>query len=283
MAPIEHGPGPGSLRGGAPASFTGVTPGTDLFADRLAEWDAYAATPWGRLRYALVEHTLGRVVAGRSGLRVLDVGGGDGRDALPLAVAGHDVTVADPSTALLTRAGIAASDAHCADRVTLVDTGVDGLADAGLTEFDLVLCHNVLQYCPEPRRAVGAVVATAASGGLISLLCPNPAAETLVAAIRGGDPAEVLADLDASTARSHVAGRDVARVPVETGEQALTGAGCELVARFGIRCVTDLVPDDDRKADPDYFARLEQLELALCAREPFLRTARFWQLVGRSF
>lgn len=54
-----------------------------------------------------------------------------------------------------------------------------------------------------------------------------------------------------------------------------------MVARFGIRCVTDYIADDARKHDPDFYADLEQLELALCDREPFLRTARMWQLIGR--
>jgi S-adenosylmethionine-dependent methyltransferase len=37
-------------------------------------------------------------------LRILDVGGGDARDSLPLALAGHDVTVMDTSPGMLAEA-----------------------------------------------------------------------------------------------------------------------------------------------------------------------------------
>lgn len=254
-----------------------------VFDARLTEWDAYQHTPWGRIRYSVVAHTLDVVVGDARGLRVLDVGGGDGRDSLPLAGRGHDVTVLDPSAELLGRADAAADDAGCNDHLTTVQAGIDDLRGSDLGEFDLVLCHNVLQYREDLRRSVGAVVSMADSGALISLLCPNPAAEMLAAVVRGGDPAAVLASLDATTTHSETFDHDVARVPVEAAESALVGAGCELVHRFGVRCVTDLVVDDARKADPDYFAALEALELALCVREPYLHTARFWQVVGRSF
>lgn len=254
-----------------------------MFEDRLEEWARYAATPWGRIRYRVVAHTLARVVGEARGLRVLDVGGADGRDSVPLAARGHDVTVLDPSAAFLALADEAATVAGCSDRVTTVQGGIDDLRGLGLGEFDLVLCHNVLQYRDDLRRSVGAVVETADSGALISLVCPNPAAEVLAAVVRGGDPDDALAALDAPTGRTVTFDHEVAHVGVEAAESALVGAGCEIVHRFGIRCVTDLVVDDARKADPAYADALERLELALCEREPYLRTARMWQLVGRSF
>ncbi len=256
---------------------------SSVFDGRLAEWAAYQQTPWGRIRYSVVAHTLDVVVGDARGLRVLDVGGGDGRDAIHLARRGHDVTVLDPSAALLGQATAAATAAGCNDHLTVVEAGIDDLRSMDIGEFDLVLCHNVLQYREDLRRSVGAVVGTADSGALISLLCPNPAAELLADVVRGGDPAAALAALDAATSRSETFDHEVARVSVEAAQSALVGAGCELVHQFGIRCVTDLVTDDDRKDDPEYLAALEALELELCAREPFLRTARFWQLVGRSF
>ena len=250
---------------------------------RLAEWAAYQATPWGRIRYAVVAHTLDLVVGDARGLRVLDVGGGDGRDALHLAGRGHDVTVLDPSAALLAQATAAADAAGCNDRVSTVEAGIDDLRGLDIGEFDLVLCHNVLQYRDDLRRSVGAVVAMADSGALISLLCPNPAAAVLASVVRGADPADALARLDATTERTETFDAEVALVPVGAAQSALVGAGCELVHQFGIRCVTDLVTDDARKDDADYFAALQQLETALSTREPYLHTARFWQLVGRSF
>ena len=75
---------------------------TDVFSDKLAAWHEYTVTPWARIRYAVVAEVLRRHVVelGPHPLRILDVGGGDGMDAVPLAQAGHDVTIVDPSRPL---------------------------------------------------------------------------------------------------------------------------------------------------------------------------------------
>ena len=75
---------------------------TGVFDDRAGEWASWQASPWGRLRYAVVRETTARAVAALPGrLRVIDVGGGDGADSLPLAAQGHEVTVLDFAPELL--------------------------------------------------------------------------------------------------------------------------------------------------------------------------------------
>ena len=49
--------------------------------------------------------------------------------------------------------------------------------------------------------------------------------------------------------------------------------------RYGVRCVSDLLPDLD--ADPAFLDELERLELALADRMPQLLTARYFHLVAR--
>ena len=58
-------------------------------------------------------------------------------------------------------------------------------------------------------------------------------------------------------------------------------AGFAVEHRFGIRCVMDLIADDARKSEPAFYGQLLDLELRICAREPYWRTARFWQLTAR--
>src|SRR5688500_13155195 len=117
----------------------------DVFSEQLAAWRSYTDSPWGRLRYAVVEHTLRREMSRLgSGLRILDVGGGDGMDAVPLARAGHQVTILDQSSSWLDEAQRRAEEAG-----THVRTVVGDLDDPpSLGEFDVVLCHFVLQYRP---------------------------------------------------------------------------------------------------------------------------------------
>ncbi|MFI8521662.1 hypothetical protein ACIGEZ_28180 [Streptomyces sp. NPDC085481] len=67
------------------------------FDTAVAAWQDWQEAPWGRLRYAVAEANLARHLDGLGArpLRVLDLGGGDGGDALRLAVRGHHVTIVD--------------------------------------------------------------------------------------------------------------------------------------------------------------------------------------------
>ena len=256
--------------------------GSEVFDQHLDAWQAWQRTPWGRMRYRIVAETLARTCAdqGPGPLRVLDLGGGDGADSLPLARAGHSVTVVDISVPLLGLADEAAAAEGLADRVTTVHSGVDGLDDLGLGGFDLVLCHNVVQYVADLDATVAVLERAVRRGGALSLLAPNPAADVMSAAVAREDLAAALDLLDAPTQRTETFGHDVRRIPVEAAAAALDAVGLSDRTTFGIQCATHLVPNR-RKEEPEFFAELEALELALCDREPYLRLARFWQVVAR--
>jgi len=99
---------------------------TDVFSEKLATWREYTDTPWARIRYGVVGEVLRRHAEHLGEhIRVLDVGGGDGVDALPLALAGHDVTIIDPSREWLdeaTRRAVAADTS-----ITTIHGGLDDL------------------------------------------------------------------------------------------------------------------------------------------------------------
>jgi S-adenosylmethionine-dependent methyltransferase len=120
----------------------------EVFDQRMGQWRAERETPWSRLRFAIVAHTLSKTIArlGGGAWRILDVGGGDGGDAIPLALAGHRVTVLDPSTPMLRQLARDAADAGATSRVVGLQGDVASIPTLGLQNFDLVLCHFVLQY-----------------------------------------------------------------------------------------------------------------------------------------
>lgn len=251
------------------------------FDTHLDSWAAYQTSPWGRIRYRVVAETIVRTcrTLGDGPLRVLDVGGGDGGDAGPLVAAGHDVTVVDPSAALLARA-VAAGDGSPGN-LRVVEATLDELPTLGLGRFDLVVCHNLLQYLPDTDAAVATLADAVRPSGALSLMSPNPPAEVLAAAIRRADLAAATELLTAPVIRSETFEHDMRRIDADEAVAALATASFTDVTRYGIRCVTDFLADDERKAEPAFYAQLESLELALCDREPYVRTARFWQLVAR--
>ena len=255
----------------------------EVFDQRMAQWRAYKAAPWGQLRFLIVAHTLSTSIARLGGgrWRILDAGGGDGGDALPLALAGHSVTVLDPSAPMLEALKQDASDANVGDRIAGLEGNIDSIATLDLRDFDLVLCHFVLQYLDDLDGPLSRLVGAVRPGGYLSLIAPNRPGEVLARAARGVDPAAAFALLDTESNHSRTFDHAVRRIDPETALEALDRTGCELIARFGGRIVNDLLPDSAPKADPIFFADLLRLELAVCEREPYLRSGMFWQLVAR--
>ncbi len=228
--------------------------------------DLFQQRPLERLRYSVTESNLLRHV-GPGPQRVLDVAGGNGVEAVRLAALGHEVTVLDPAGAMLSTAIENADALDVADRLHVVQAGaLDAPEVFAGHEFDVVLCHNLLHYVDDPREVLGAVVAPLRLGGLLSVLGPNTDFEPMHAAVCALDPAEAVRAL----AREATVGELVA---------LLADLGVEEVVRYGVRCVSDLLPS--LEDDPAFLAELERLELAMADRMPQLLTARYFHLVAR--
>lgn len=258
----------------------------DRFDQKLAQWQAWCDAPWGRLRFTVVRETLRRQVAALAGsrdaagggLRVLDVGGGDGRDAVPLAEDGHHVTVLDPAPAWLAEARRRAQHAGAADRVRTVVGSIDDLTPVG-GGYDLVLCHSVLHYRPAEVGDVDRLAATLRPGGRLSVMAPNPAARVIMRLTREG-PGPALDEHSSEVFDSATFATAGRKITAEEAESAISAAGLTLVGRYAARVANDYVTDDALKTDVGYFAELERLELALCDQEPFVRLGGLWQLVA---
>lgn len=252
--------------------------GFDTRLDAFRQWQA---SPWGRLRYLLVEANLARHLADGP-QRILDVAGGNGEDAVRLAARGHEVTVLDPAGAMLSGAKERAEAADVADRLHVVQaTAQDAPELFGTDDFDVVLCHNLLQYVTDRPAMLAAITAPLRENGLLSVLAPNAESDPLRTAVRGLDPRKALRELDSDL--SYVDLLD-AEVPACTAAETtgyLAELGFGLVTRYGVRCVCDYIADEEIKRDPAFFADLERLELALSDRMPYLLTARFFHLVAQ--
>lgn len=124
--------------------------------------------------------------AGQRAPRVLDVGGGSGAWAVPLAAIGCAVTVVDSSPDALASLARRASAAGVRDRVTPVQGDVDALADVvAAGGADLVLGHGLLEVVDEPVRAVAALTEATAPGGAVSVLVAARYAAVLGRALAG--------------------------------------------------------------------------------------------------
>ncbi|HEX3259015.1 MAG TPA: methyltransferase domain-containing protein [Pseudonocardia sp.] len=131
--------------------------------------------------------------------RVLDVGGGSGAWAVPLAAAGCAVSVVDPSPNALAALRRRARDAGVEELVTAVTGEVERLAEvAPLGQADLVLGHGLLEVVDDPDAAVRALARAAAPGGAVSVLVAGRFAAVLARTLAGrvAEARALLADPD---------------------------------------------------------------------------------------
>ncbi|MDC0772088.1 class I SAM-dependent methyltransferase [Streptomyces sp. HD] len=207
----------------------------------------------------LDEQIAGRFPVGQR-LRVLDVGMGQGTQALRLARAGHQVTGVeqDPKMIAVAREELAREPEGIRERVRLVqsdgrDTGVHFLPGS----FDVVLCHGVLMYIKEPDPMLAGLARMLAPGGLLSLLVRNADALAMRPGL-GGDWAGALASFDTTRYRNRL-GLDVRADRLAELTSTLAGIGAPLHAWYGVRVFTDTAADDaEIPADADALLAVEE-------------------------
>ncbi|MFF7351050.1 class I SAM-dependent methyltransferase [Streptomyces filipinensis] len=212
----------------------------------------------------LDEQIAGRFPVGQR-LRVLDVGMGQGTQALRLARLGHQVTGVEQDATMIAaaREALAAQPEGIRERVRLVqgdgrDTGVHFLPGS----FDVVLCHGVLMYVEEPDPLVAGLARVLAPGGLLSLLVRNGDALAMRPGL-AGDWAGALAAFDTTAYRNRL-GLDVRADRLSALTATLAGIAAPLHAWYGVRVFTDTAADDARIPD--------DLETLLAAEERAGRT-----------
>jgi S-adenosylmethionine-dependent methyltransferase len=222
-------------------------------------------------RAAAVWAALDPVVAAGTPLRVLDVGGGSGNFAVPLARLGHQVTVVDPSADALATLTRRAQTAGVGDRVRGVQGDGDLLhevippGDHGEGSYDLALCHSVLEVVDDPATTLREITRALHPGGTASVASANRAGAVLGRAV-AGHPVEALALLEDRDPAPRRASRPARRRFTPDGLLALIeAAGLRPGTWRGVSVVTDLL-DVASAADPDAVRRLE---LALAGSSPY--------------
>jgi 2-polyprenyl-3-methyl-5-hydroxy-6-metoxy-1,4-benzoquinol methylase len=222
----------------------------------------------GGLRNTIRQEVIARQLAERvaPGSTVLDVGCGQGTQALRLAERGCTVTGVDPSAELL--AHFERDAARAGLRVEAIAGRVEALRDAvGDRRFDVVTAHGLLMYLPDTRAALAALAERVAAAGLLSVTFRNGHALALRPALRR-DWAGALRALDADAYVNEL-GVEAAAHRLDAIEATLAALGFRIEQWFGVRVFNDAVPSDAPvPGDAELAALLDAEEQAGC-RDPY--------------
>ena len=208
---------------------------------------------------------------------IVDIGGGTGGFAVPLAGLGHRVTVVDPSPDALAALGRRAAESDVTDLVTGVQGDLADLPGLGEADADLVLCHGVLEVVPDPAAALATLREVLRPGGFLSLLVAQRHAAVIARAM-AGHFAQALAMLEAGYRETGRSGRRFTRDEVVA---LLAVAGFETTDVHGVRVFADLVPGSLLDLEPGATGALVELEQAVADRPEYLPLATQLHLLAR--
>jgi S-adenosylmethionine-dependent methyltransferase len=255
----------------------------ERFESGANKYAAYLETPEGRLRSDLAFANLQDFLPlqAEAPLCALDLGGGTGATAVRLAQLGIHVTLLDSSPAMLDLAKRAAREAGVTEKVVPQHGDAAQLANLfHARSFDVILCHNFLEYCNDPSAVLcAAACALRNSSALLSILVRNQAGEVFKAAIQAGDLAAAENGLTAEWGQETLYGGRVRLFKPDSLRAMLTEASLAAIAERGVRVLADYLPPRvSRCADYD---RIFELERKLGSRPEYAAVARYTHWLAR--
>ncbi|WP_133901792.1 class I SAM-dependent methyltransferase [Actinophytocola oryzae] len=254
----------------------------DVFAavaDKFAD-EAYASVK-GYVRTYVMHHQLLEHLSPPPAT-VLDVGGGAGHQSFPLAEAGYEVTLLDPSEAMLAKARqrLERLPDEARRRVTLVAAaGENAVGAVDGRRFDAVLCHGVLGYLDESAPLVEQLCRCTAADGIVSVMTGNARAGAVRPALeQRWDDAMAAFDARTEIGVLGVTGR---ADTVEELSELVRGGGVEPLRWYGVWLFVDWLGFAGVDLDPGDARKVAALELEAGRRDPYRQLSRVFHLVGR--
>lgn len=233
----------------------------------------------GSLRNIVRQHAIREQLRGHiDGVEtVLDVGCGQGTQALELARRGHRVTGVDPSAELLAQMTGQANEQGSA--IEALQGTLDDVGDLveGRT-FDLVCAHGLLMYLPDAAEALAALAGRVRSGGLLSFTFRNGDALAYRPGLRG-QWQEALSAFE-SAAYVNELGANAHAHRLEDICRLCDQLGLTIEDWYGVRVLTDGLPADERP-DPATLSDCLAVELEAGRRDPYRRFGSQIHVIGR--
>lgn len=244
------------------------------FATDVDEFDRNIyATGKGKIREAVLAADLNALIHSARPLRVLDIGAGLGQVNTWFAAAGHDVIHTDISQDMVDKAKLRHQALGLSERYHYYVADLQSLESiVPDQEFDVVLCHAVLEWLAQPFAALPLLAKCVAAGGWLSLMFYNVHAKRMANMVYSNF------DYVANDLQVKKKVRFSPNHPLDPGAvlARMQQFPLTLFRHSGVRCFHDYIrpPEFD-------FEKLLQLELRYRHQEPYRALGRYQHTLFR--
>lgn len=232
------------------------------------ERNIYGTTK-GRLRHAvLLHHLTEQLDLNTRCLDILDAGGGTGVMTKAMLELGHNVTLTDVSEQSL---AIAQQKFRQFDRVALVHADIQSFPQQ--RQYDLVICHAVLEWLAEPMAIFPKLVELVAPGGYLSVSFFN------LDAFRFGNLLYGNFDYVQQGMQTSNQVRLNPQCPLSPREviEAFSELAVSIKYKAGVRCFHDYLKNTD--ARESQYEQLKAMEIEYGCQEPYLWLGKYFHMI----
>lgn len=200
---------------------------------------------WERLFKRIIWRQMGEI----EGKRILDFGSGEGITANHFADK-NEVIAVEPSGEML-------KNAWKDYQYTQIIGDVNALSTFADESFDIIICHNVLEYIDDKADVIKALTRVLKTGGILSVAKHNRPGRVMqmMVLLDDFDKANALLDGKNSTASKY---GDIRYY--EDNDIIVWEPGLDIINVFGIRTFWDLQQNQQKHGDEDWQNKMVQLE-----------------------
>lgn len=210
--------------------------------------------PWGKIQYEITFAQLKHL----KNQRILDFGSGFGLVSQFLADLGNEVIAIEPNADML--------EPQFQTNYTKILGGLEQLTNFPDESFDVVICHNVLEYVEPNQRPTYLMELNrlVKAGGKMSIIKHNPIGKVLQSVVFSND---------VDTALGLLEGQEFHSPSFATGstysiEELVAMSGLSLDKYQAIRTFYSLQPNTF-KTEPQWLEKMTQIELAVTDQKPY--------------
>lgn len=241
----------------------------DKFADKF-EKNIYGSTK-GRLRHELLVHHLHDYSSSElATLDVLDAGGGTGVMTELMLDLGHKVTLSDISLEALSLA-----KNKLGTNCNLDVQHIDILSLSSDKQYDLVICHAVLEWLQSPNEVIQKLIDLVKPGGHLSLSFFNYDAQLFGNMLYG----------NFNYVEQGMTNKNIVRLSPNNPQKPkeilaqLENLPIRVTKTAGIRCFHDYLKQSEKQTSE--YEQLKQLEIEYGSAEPYLWLGKYFLIIAQ--